>query len=119
MNRLVRVKLWTQRLEALMLPTTWATELYTAIRNASWQRRQQAVEASPSQWRTESYVQGREAADEHRRRQGRVVCLVKNVMRSMIEGHASGEVGWFRANHLLPTKKDGGARSLRRTSGKG
>ena len=119
MNRLVRVKLWTQSLEALMLPTTWSTDLYTAIRNASWQRRQKAVEESLSQWRTESYVKGPEAAYANRRRQGRVVCVIKRAMLSMIEGHASGEVGWFRANHLLPTKKDGGALSLRRTSGKG
>ena len=48
-NRLVRVKLWTQSLEALMLPTTWSTNLYTAIRNASWQRRHKPLRShSPS-----------------------------------------------------------------------
>jgi hypothetical protein len=83
-NRLVRLKLWTHSLGSFMLPTAWSTDLYTAIRNASWQRRQKAVEESPFQWRTESYVKGPEAASEHRRRQGRVVCVVKKTMLSMI-----------------------------------
>jgi hypothetical protein len=110
MNRLVRVKLWTQRLESLMLPTTGSTELYTAIRNALWQRRQKAVEGSPSQWRTEGYITGLEAADERRRRQGRMVCIVKNVMRSMIEGHAS------RGTRMVPGKSS--PTSRRRTVGR-
>src|SRR6266850_888654 len=110
MNRLVRVKLWTQSLESLMLPTTWSTDLYTAIRNASWQRRQKAVEESPPQWRTESYVQGPEAADEHRRRQGRVVCVVKKAMLAMIEGHASG------GSRVVPGKPS--PTSRRRTVGR-
>jgi hypothetical protein len=89
-NRLVRVKLWTHSPESLMLLTAEATDLYTAIWNASWQRRQKAVEELQSQWRTENYVKGPEAASENRRRQGRVVCVVKKAMLSMIEGHASG-----------------------------
>ena len=64
-NRRVRVKLWTQSLESLMLPTTWSTDLYTALRNASLQRRQKAVEESQSQWRTESYVKWPEVAYEN------------------------------------------------------
>ena len=83
-NRRVRVKLWTQSLESLMLPTTWSTDLYTALRNASLPRRQKAVEESQSQWRTESYIQGPEVAYENQRRQGRVVCVVKKAMLSMI-----------------------------------
>jgi hypothetical protein len=109
-NRLVRVKLWTHSLESLMLPTAWSTDLYIAIRNASLQRRQKAVAESQSQWRTESYVKGPEAASENRRRQGRVVCVVKKAMLSMIEGHASG------GSRVVPGKSS--PTSRRRTVGR-